>query len=205
MGRNSVQEHPQLVQVVSALLDGRPCGEICQEFGLEESAVRAYAREAGLERGKPLPPDPEVLPRQPDAPCSEPVEAEDVEAAEAVDRPAVHEHQALEESARRRGEPDGQRPDPAAHPYQDERRAVLRGMLDQAEAERMSYESQPLCASLSNDPLGPPGFQFHRGMQPASRLVALVMRERAERQARLDAWKANPWNWRQPVPPELLR
>ena len=116
--------------------------------------------------------------------------------AEAVDRSAVHERQVLEESARLRGEPAGQRPEP------DESRAALRGILGQAEAERRAYEAQPLCASLRDDPLGPPGFEFHRGMQPASRLVALVMRERAEREARRAEWFQDPFHWCQEPPEE---
>jgi hypothetical protein len=195
MGRNSVQEHPQLVQVVARLLDGRPCSEIAQEFGLELEALRAYAEEAGLEPGKPPTPDPE-----PELPQPEPEEAAEPE--DVADRGLVHERQVLEEGSRRRGEPAGHRPDPAAHPYQDESRAALRGILGQAEAERRAYEAQPLCASLSNDPLGPPGFEFHRGMQPASRLLALAMRERAEREARRAEWFQDPFHWCQEPPEE---
>ena len=205
LSSDRVKTHPQLVQIMGALLGGVSLQEVASRFGLEPAAVEAYAVEAGLGRE----PDPEPQPRQPEGDVP-PTQLSDAIrqlgiAAEAVDRPAVHERQLLEEASRRRGDPESRRPEPAAHPYQDESRAALRGILGQAEAERRAYEAQPLCASLSNDPLGPPGFEFHRGMQPASRLLALAMRERAERQARLDAWKANPWNWRQPVPPELLR
>jgi len=169
--------------------------QIAEAYELPEKELVAYCAEAGLLPGVSIKPQPS----EPEAPCSEPVEAEDVEAAEAVDRPAVHEHQALEESARRRGEPAGQRPDPATHPYQDESRAALREMLGRVEAERRSYESQPMPhLTLCSDP------DFHIGFQPESRLRALITREQLDKAERIRQWyAADVFRWRQTPPDDL--
>ena len=211
-----VKLHPALLDILSAVLQGKPLREVAEAFELPEAELVAYCAEAGLVPGSRTSapestPEPDILereepgreeapqPRQPEAPCSEPVEAEDVEAAEAVDRPAVHEHQALEESARRRGEPAGQRPDPATHPYQDESRAALRQELERIEAERRSYESQPMPhLTLCSDP------DFHIGFQPESRLRALITREQLDKAERVRQWyAADVFRWRQTPPDDL--
>lgn len=45
-----LKAHPQLVAIVTALLDGKTYSHIAREFALREAALREYAREAGFER-----------------------------------------------------------------------------------------------------------------------------------------------------------
>jgi len=215
-----VKLHPALLDILSAVLQGKPLREVAEAFELPEAELVAYCAEAGLVPGSRTSapestPEPDILereepgreeapqPRQPEAPCSEPVEAEDVEAAEAVDRSAEHERQMLQEATRRRGEPEGQRPEPSWSPLQEEQRRIQQQARERIEAARRSYESQPMPsigACLAGDPLIP-GFTLHVGFQPAERLAMLMLRERLERNDRLAEWRSNPFHWRQ-EPPE---
>jgi len=194
-----VKDHPRLLCIVSALLEGRPCSEIAQEFSLESAAVRAYAREAGLEPGKPLPLDPEKEPPESE-PEDSPSEEEPTDSPQVVeDRTSVHEREQLEESARRRGDPEGQRPEADAHPYNDEHRSAIRQLLSNADVERQAYLSQPRpFLTLCSDP------DFRIGFQPQSRLLALVARERSERAEKVRQWYAeDAFRWGQPPPDDL--
>jgi len=189
---NCMEKHPRLISIVGALLDGKSVADVAREFDLEPVALKRYAAEAGLGRGKPPTPDPE-----PELPRPEPEEGAEPE--DVADRGLVHERQVLEEGSRRRGEPAGQRPDPAAHPYQDESRAALREELERIEAERMSYESQPMPhLTLCSDP------DFHIGFQPESRLRALITREQLDKAERIRQWyAADVFRWRQTPPDDL--
>jgi transposase-like protein len=188
MSSELIQEHPQLLAIVAALLNGVSLQEICQEFGLEPAALKRYAAEAGLGRG----PDPE-----PELPQPEPEEAAEPE--DVGDRELVHERQFLEEGSRRRGEPAGHRPDPAAHPYQDESRAALHQELERIKGERQSYESQPMPhLTLCSDP------DFHIGFQPESRLRALITRKQLDKAERIRQWYgADAFRWGQTPPDDL--
>jgi len=199
LSSDRVKTHPQLVQIMGALLGGVSLQEVASRFGLEPAAVEAYAVEAGLGRE----PDPEPQPRQPEGDVP-PTQLSDAIrqlgiAAEAVDRPAVHERQLLEEASRRRGDPESRRPEPAAHPYQDESRAALREILGRVETERRAYESQPMPhLTLCSDP------DFHIGFQPESRLRALITREQMDKAEWIRQWhEEDLFRWRQPPPDDL--
>ncbi len=205
MGRDSVQEHPQLAQIVSALLDGRPCSEIAQEYGLEKSAVHLYAKEAGLLQEDPEPsvPEPDTLERK-EQPTLGPERIP--EAPRQPVSSAAHERQVLEEGARRRGQPAGQRPDPEKQ-FSEDRQRGLQELLRASLAEEQAYAAQPIPAigaRLREDPLGQVGFELHVGIQPASRLLALGMRDRTERAEKVWQWyAADVFRWRQPPPDDL--
>ncbi len=199
-----VQRHPELTRILSALLDGRPCSEIAQEFGLEQSAVHSYAIEAGLLPGRPAVREP-----APSAPASDALEREEpptlgpeeMEPRQPVSA-SVHEREVLEEGARRRGQPAGQRPDPA-ETLREERDASFKELLRASRAEDQAYREQPTLAiggRLREDPLGQAGFELHVGIQPASRLLALTMRDRVQREARRAEWFADPFHWHQKPP-----
>ena len=193
-----VKDHPSLLAIVGALLAGATSRQLAEQFDLPEAALKRYAAEAGLGRE----PDPERQPRPPESDVP-PTQLSDVirqlGPAEALDRDAVHEHQALAEASRRRGEPEGQRPEADAHAYYDQSHSALRQELERIEAERQSYEAQPRPhLTLCSDP------DFHIGFQPESRLRALITREQLDKAERIRQWyAADVFRWRQTPPDDL--
>jgi hypothetical protein len=177
-----IKAHPQLAQVISALLDGVSLQEIASRFGLIKAELEAYRAEAGL--------DPQVLGEQAtpaeDSPSSESAEEEDVVAQ--GDDPDLNGQ--TEQRTQRHEDLEN---------YPEKRHERLQQLLEARQAEQEAYEAQaprPVLRLVGDE-------GFRPGYQPQSRLMALVARQQAEKARRLAFWKACPWNWRQPVPPEL--
>ncbi len=200
----AVKLHPQLLDILSAVLQGKPLREIAEAFALPEKELVAYCREAGLVPGSAPAPGPERK-ESPDPEASLEREQPALGPEKAPRQPvstSVHERQVLEEGSRRRGDPQGQR-DPAEK-FCEERDASFKELLRASRAEDQAYREQPMPAigaRLREDPLGQAGFELHVGFQPPSRLLALAMRDRARREARRAEWFSDPFNWRQEPPP----
>lgn len=179
---DQVKRHPQLAAIVGDLVAGAPLQQVASLFGLEEEAVQDYAQEAGLasDRFDNL----TILSEAP--PSSDPDQDQD---HGTLDQAALEGDEQAERAEQPRKDPES---------YLEDRHGALQQLRDAVEAERGAYERQPRpFLTLCSDP------EFRIGWQPAWRLSALIDRERAEKARQLAVWKACPWNWRQPVPPEL--